>query len=126
MKTQVHAPALLLAGFAVAALSGCATAPKPMYSWGAYQPQVYSYLNGGADGVEAQIGKLEESAEQAKAHDAPLPPGYHAHLGMLYAKVGRSEQVRQQFETEKALYPESSTFIDFLSRTFAKNQQEQP
>lgn len=113
---------LLLALASAAVLAGCATTnSKPLYSWTNYEPQVYDYLKGSGNGVEAQISKLEEATEKARATGQALPPGYHAHLGMLYAKAGRTDQVQTQFEAEKTLFPESSTFIEFLSRTFAKN-----
>ena len=58
--------------------------------------------------------------QKARAAVRTLPPGFHAHLGMLYADAGKLDQVRQQFETEKALYPESATYMDFLTRKFDK------
>src|SRR5690606_41312665 len=41
-------------------------------------------------------------------------PGYHAHLGMLYAQIGRSDQVAQRFQTEAELFPESRPYMEFL------------
>lgn len=106
----------------VAILAGCAApAAKPLYSWTNYEPQVYDYLKGSGNGVEVQISKLEEATEKARATGQALPPGYRAHLGMLYAKAGRTDQVQPQFEAEKTSFPESSAFIDFLTRTFTKN-----
>ncbi|WP_137939185.1 DUF4810 domain-containing protein [Chitinivorax sp. B] len=100
-------------------LAGCANhSQKPLYYWGQYQPQVYEYLKGDGTGPEAQIIAMEKGIQQARAKDAALPPGYHAHLGMLYLKAGRDDQVKQQFETEKTLFPESATFMDFLLKKF--------
>lgn len=42
------------------------------------------------------------------------PPGFHAHLGMLYAQQGQDDQALQALLTEKTLFPESTTYIDFL------------
>ena len=43
-----------------------------------------------------------------------MPPGWHAHLGYLYFELGKSDQARQEFETEKANFPESAVFMDRL------------
>lgn len=48
------------------------------------------------------------------------PPGYHAHLGMLYASLGKDDQMVQQFQTEKQLFPESAAYMDFLLKKAKK------
>ena len=57
---------------------------------------------------------MEEIIEQAHGKSKPVPPGVHAHLGMLYFETGNSDQGLTNFEQEKALFPESATYIDFL------------
>lgn len=99
--------------------TGCAQQPKPLYHWGAYQDQVYAYFKNADASYEAQIIALEADTQKARAAGADVPPGFHAHLGMLYAQIGKDDQVRQQFETEKTLFPESATFMDFLTRKYA-------
>jgi hypothetical protein len=113
-------PALVLAALITAAtLGGCVTQPQPLYYWDGYQQQVYQRFES-TSSAEAQIAALEESLQKARATDRALPPGFHAHLGMLYAEIGKADQVRQQFETEKTLFPESTQYMDFLMRKFAK------
>jgi len=109
-------------GAALSVLAGCANQPKSLYNWSDYQPQVYAYLKNDGEGVDAQILKLVQNMALARSKGETLPPGYHAHLGMLYAKTGRADEVKPQFDFEKTLYPESKTFIDFLAGTFSKNQ----
>ncbi|MFK0377681.1 DUF4810 domain-containing protein [Pandoraea sp. NPDC090278] len=101
-----------IAGSAILALSGCATPPKPLYDWEGYQPQVYEYFKG--ESKEAQIIALERDLEKIKASNHAAPPGYHAHLGLLYASVGKSDKMVEEFQTEKQLFPESASYIDFL------------
>jgi hypothetical protein len=101
----------------VTLFSGCAmnhSAP-PLYQWTGYQPQVYEYFKG-KSGPEAQIEALEKAFEQIRANGNTPPPGFHAHLGMLYASVGKDQQAQQAFEAEKQLFPESSSFMDFLTK----------
>ena len=113
-------PTLFLAALiTAAALSGCVTQPQPLYYWDGYQQQVYQRFES-TSSAEEQIAALEESLQKARAADRALPPGFHAHLGMLYAEIGKADQVRQQFETEKTLFPESAQYMDFLMRKFAK------
>lgn len=115
-----YRPVLLLAALASAAsLTGCVNQPQSLYHWEGYQQQVYQRFEN-TNSAEEQIAALEESLQKARAADRALPPGFHAHLGMLYAEVGKADQVRQQFETEKTLFPESAQYMDFLMRKFAK------
>lgn len=94
--------------------TGCAQKPVSLYYWGSYQHQVYAYFKNTSAGYEQQIIALEEENQKARASGTPLPPGFHAHLAMLYAQIGKDDQVVQQLETEKTLFPESSGFMNFL------------
>lgn len=103
-----------------ALLSGCAgNQTPPLYHWEGYQQQVYEHFKH-ETGPQEQIAALEASLQKARATDRSPPPGFHAHLGMLYAEAGKADQVRQQFETEKALFPESAAYMDFLMRNVAE------
>lgn len=103
-------------------LAGCAQPTKSLYHWGGYQPQVYEYFKGEKQDYPAQIAALEQELQQAQAKGETPPPGYHAHLGLLYAKLGKDDQVLQQLQTEKTLFPESASYMDFLLNKF-KNRK---
>lgn len=104
---------------AVALLTGCATQPKSLYYWGDYQPSVYGYFKGdGTGSPEEQIIKLEATSQRAHAEGEALPPGFNAHLGLLYLKAGRVDQAQQAFRTEEAEFPESKPYMDFLLSKF--------
>ena len=105
----------LLAPAAALLLSACAGGPGPLYYWGDYQPQVYGQLTR-QKGPDEQIAALEAGIEKARAAGKPLPPGYQAHLGLLYAQKEQDERMRQYFEAEKTQYPEAGTYLDFLMR----------
>ena len=95
-------------------LSGCAH-KKSLYYWGNYEDQVYvMYSDPGKISVEEQLIKLQEDGEKAKAKNKPLPPGYYSHMGYLYFLSGKKNEALQFFNTEKALYPESSVYMNFL------------
>lgn len=100
-------------------ISGCANKPQQLYYWGDYQPQVYSHFTK-ANGPEEQIAKLEAGLEKARSLGKSVPPGYNAHLGILYAQGEHQDQMIKYFEAEKALYPESAEYMDFLMRKFKK------
>lgn len=101
-----------------ALLAGCAAGPKPLYQWEGYQPQVYEYFKG--EPKEKQVAELERGLEKIKSTNGATPPGYHAHLGMLYSGLGKDDQMVQEFQTEKALFPESAAYIDFLMKNVKK------
>jgi hypothetical protein len=94
-------------------LAGCKTT-EPTYYYGAYPAAVYSYFKADDTSVSQQITILEDVIEQARVKGKPVPPGVHAHLGMLYFETGNAGQGVTNFEQEKFLYPESVTYIDFL------------
>jgi len=119
MNTHLRTGALAVALLSLAALTGCASQPKTLYHWAGYEEQVYEHFKHDKSPQE-QIAALEASLQQARARDVTPAPGFHAHLGMLYAEVGKGDQVRQQFETEKTLFPESAPYMDFLMRNFEK------
>lgn len=110
----------LLAATACVVLTGCASPQKPLYAWSGYQPQVYQYLkNDGSSSPEDQLLKLEEAQEKVRASGAALPPGYRAHMAMLYSKTGNNEKTLEQLTAEKQSFPESAGFMDLLLKTFA-------
>ncbi len=95
-------------------LAGCAKQSSDLYLWNYYQPEVYEYLQSPEGDVQPQITKLEAVQEDAKAANRALPPGFHAHLGLLYARLGQADKAAIEFNTEKALFPESTAYMDFL------------
>lgn len=117
-------------GLAVAAVAGllsaCAQQPKPMYSWQSYQPSVYAYLKDDGADYAVQAQALEKNIETARSANAELPPGFRAHLGMLYLKMGDGDKGVEQLQGEKVAFPESTPFMDFLMRNAGKAQAQQP
>ncbi len=99
-------------------LSGCQTAPKTMYQWGGYQPQVYQHFKGGSP--EQQIIVLEKDLQVIITSGNQPPPGYFAHLALLYFNTGKEDQAIQNLQTEKKLFPESTAYMDFLLKNFKK------
>ncbi len=124
MRTQREkAPArrrLALAPLLVASLLLGACAPRPtLYQWESYQPQVYQYFKG--EPKEAQVEALERDAQKIQAGGAKAPPGFHAQLGLLYSQLGKDDQMVREFTTEKALFPESTTYMDFLMKNVKRD-----
>jgi hypothetical protein len=106
---------LLTAIALAAALVGCAAPPpKPLYHWDGYQAQVYEHFKGDGKSPQEQLSVLEEQMQKAQGKGEALPPGFRGHLAMLYLKLGRNGEALQQLEAEKAAFPESAPYIDFL------------
>ena len=102
-----------------ALLGGCAK--PPLYSWGHYEEIIYvSYSAPGKLPLEAQVERLEADFEKARSANRPVPPGWHANLGVLYYQLGKADQAKQEFETEKANFPESAVFMDRLMASMKK------
>jgi hypothetical protein len=112
MNLSLSRSLLALTLAASALLAGCSS-PKTLYQWEGYEPQVYEYFKGETP-KEAQAEALEADLQKIRSTGKSVPPGYHAHLGLLYLSMGKDDQMVQQFRTEKTLFPESGTYMDFL------------
>jgi hypothetical protein len=111
----------LVLGICAAAggLSGCAQ-QKTLYNWQSYQPAVYSYLKDDGAEYATQAAAMEKNIETARSANQALPPGFHAHLGMLYLKMGNGDKAVEQLQSEKLAFPEGTPFMDFLMRNTGK------
>ncbi|WP_156474093.1 DUF4810 domain-containing protein [Providencia heimbachae] len=109
---------LIIAGAIL--LNGCVSDPKPLYNWDGYQTTVYQYYQQTDTSPQEQIEVLKKNIETGKAKGLAVPPGLHAHLGLLYSTTGAIDLAMAEFNTEKALYPESATYMDFLMKNKGK------
>jgi hypothetical protein len=103
-------------------LVGCAQAPKPLYQWGGYQVQLYEHFKGDGTSPLDQLGALEAQLQQTQASGGAVPPGLHAHMGLLELKLGRADEAFAHLQTEKALFPESTAYVDWLLRRAKADQ----
>jgi len=99
---------------ALLVFAGCAQRTPPLYMWETFPRQQYEVLVRAGGSVDEQILKLETHAEKAKAASAALPPGFRAHLGMLYLNAGNADKAREFWLAEKQSFPESSPYMDQL------------
>ena len=98
--------------FLVICFSACTSGPGPLYSWGNYENKIYAYLQG--ESPAAQISALQNDLLKIEAGGKIAPPGYYAHLGMLYAEVGEQGQAVFCFKEEKTRFPEAAVYMDYL------------
>jgi len=99
----------------VVLLSACANTKPNQYYWGNYENLIYKMYNkpGDADPGK-QIQLLTEDLQKAQAKGKPVPPGFHAHLGLMYAMLGNAAQSQVAFEQEKTLFPEAEPLVSSL------------
>ena len=109
----MRAGAPVLLALSVLALPGCA--PRSLYHWGHYEELVYDmYTRPGKADPAVQVERLSRDVEEAQAQGERVPPGVHLHLGYMYFLQGNAAAARQELETEKQLFPESTVFVDRL------------
>lgn len=118
-KIQIQGACCVTLILLTAFMTGCATRQQPLYYWGNYQLQVYGHFKG-EKGPEEQILALEEIRERAASEGRALPPGFRAHLAMLYGQTGKSDRLVEQLEYEKKQFPEGSVYVDFLLKKVEK------
>lgn len=95
-------------------ITGCAQPVKPLYHWDGYQRQIYEHLKGESQDPTAQLLQLQTLADRAKAAGNALPPGYRAHMALVQLRLGRDAEAAQWLAAEKASFPESTPYMDFL------------
>ena len=93
-------------------LVGCSS--NQQYYWDEYEAVIYQYHQNDVVGYDSQASNMEKILEKARSKNKPVPPGFHAHLGLLYANLGQVDKAIAQFDIEKTLFVESVTFMDFL------------
>lgn len=104
-----------LALLAALALVGCAQpGPKPLYQWDGYQPALYDYLKTNGNEPGSKISALEAQLAKNQATGVASPPGMRAHLALLYSKMGDDVAAQRLLEAERAQFPESAAYVDFL------------
>ena len=118
METLGQLRLFLLALLSVICFSACNSAPSSLYSWGNYENKVYAYLQG--ESPAAQIDALQNDLLKIEETGKKAPPGYYAHLGMLYADVGEQGLAISCFMAEKARFPEAAVFMDYLLARYKK------
>lgn len=116
LSAVIRTPKILTALLAsLLLLTGCANQRQSLYQWGSYENQIYTmYSDSNKVSAEEQILKLESDYQKAQSANKSVPPGYHAHLGFLYFQTGKTDQALQSLQTEKALFPESTVYMDRL------------
>ncbi|MGR6694662.1 DUF4810 domain-containing protein, partial [Avibacterium paragallinarum] len=97
-------------------LSACGTSTNNMYYWKGYNNTVYDYLKNDSTSISNQIEAMEKYFSDAKDKQLAVAPGAHAHMGLLLVQSGQLDAARQQFLEEKKLFPESSSYINFLMK----------
>lgn len=102
-------------------LTGCANLQEPpLYGWRGYEKNLDAYFRADKSSVDEQLQSMQDDQKLLEAEGKLLPPGYQAHMGLLYGRKGDFESFRAKLEAEKQQFPESAGFMDFLMRNFKK------
>lgn len=109
MKLHLFAPLAL-----AVTLVGCASGPEPLYQWGGFSDYTYDALRGEGKTPAEQIDLMVAHSQKVAQAGRKVPPGFHAHLAMLYLKLGRRDAAQSHFEAERRDFPESAPYIDSL------------
>jgi len=119
MRTHTLRNALVLAPL-LSLLTACANnTPPSLYYWGDFPAASYAWLKDDVQDGQETLTLLEKNAQTAVANGHDLPPGFHAHLGLLYLKLGQTGKAVEHLQAEKAAFPESAPFMDFQLRALS-------
>lgn len=113
---------LLLA--AALMLGACASPPTTLYDWGPYPQALLKHLRESGGDAARQAALLEEQLQRAGGAARAAPPGLHAHLALLHTQLGNEAVALRHLQAEKALYPESAAYMDFLMNNARRAARE--
>lgn len=104
-------------------VSGCQT---DLYYWGRYEEAIhYAYAHSDEWDRSGLIDLMESDRSRARKAEKPLPPGWHAHLGLLYHNDGQPDRALAEFAAEKQLFPEATPFMNRLLDQQSPDHQTQ-
>ncbi len=90
-------------------LTGCA---ESLFHWGKYEDSLIErYIENDTTQTETHLREVFTEAEATQKH---VPPGIYADYGFMLYKRGDKSSAISYFQKEKALYPESSFFMNKL------------
>ena len=118
-------PRLVFSSVIVFLLVGCAAQKTSLYAWQRYQGNLDAYFRGDKIGLAEQAQNMESDLTKIKKSDGAAPPGYFAHLGLIYGQQGYMEKFAENLNIEKTNFPEATPFIDFLLRNFKKGDKRE-
>jgi len=105
-------------------LAACASGPRGLYYWGDFPQANYAWLQDDLQDDPKILEKLEKNAQRALADNRDLPPGFHAHLGLIYLKLGEIDKAVEHLQAEKAAFPEAAAFMDFQLRNLVSEKAQ--
>lgn len=95
------------------------------YYWGSYSYTYHDLLKEpSAKAADAHESSLREIIAKSAEKNLRVPPGIHAELGNLLSKKNMNEEAIAEYEAERALYPESSIFLERLLSGQKKGSEE--
>jgi hypothetical protein len=123
---SAHASTRGLLVLAAVLITGCASKPTTLYDWGAYPQALAVHLRESGGDAARQASLLEDQLQRAAGAARAAPPGLHAHLALLHTQLGNEALALRHLQAEKALYPESAAYMDFLLKSARKAAGEAP
>ncbi|MBS4049941.1 MAG: DUF4810 domain-containing protein [Methylomonas sp.] len=104
---------------AVVMLSGCV--PPGLYYWGDYETSLFErYVENNPQHTDAY---LTQTLLEAERQHRKVPPGVYADYGFLLYTRGDKAGAIENFQKERALYPESLALMNKLIDRIQRKQK---
>ncbi|MEN8254188.1 MAG: DUF4810 domain-containing protein [Verrucomicrobiota bacterium] len=94
-------------------LAGCAS--PSLYVWGDYDEWLYDNYKNPKNDEELYVdlsALIEKYEKRQKPGSKPMAPGLYAEYGFLLMRRGENDRATEYYNKEKALWPESTVFMD--------------
>lgn len=108
-KRYISALKVLTIALPLLFLTGCS---ESLFHWGKYEDSLIErYIENDTTQTESHLREVFTEAESTQKR---VPPGIYADYGFMLYKRGEKSSAISYFQKEKALYPESSFFMNKL------------
>ncbi len=96
-------------------VSGCTSVSDAGYYWGNHSEAYYRWVKAPSEEtLAAYVEELQEIIRRSEERDLRVPPGVHAELGFLMAKLNGETDTAAFYAAEISTYPESRVLLQRL------------
>ena len=95
----------------------CGCTSNSLYEWGKYDTWLYENYKNPKNDEELYVdltALITEYESRKKPNTKPMAPGLYAEYGFLLMRRGESARAIKYYNKEKALWPESTVFMDSM------------
>lgn len=104
----------------------CLCSCSNLYYWGSYNSRSYMVAKNSSEEEIEQLMKTYDdiTTKYTIGQRKMIPPGICADYGYFQMKAGNIDRGKYWLEKERTLYPEATTLVNRILKTYEKNEND--